>query len=97
MRWLAFPKMALGLTLATLAALVLVGINEAGYRQSTRALTEVGEAQRVRLVLNMLLQNIIDAETGQRGYLLTGEARYREPYDVAVKQVDGQLAALQVL
>ncbi|CAN7602063.1 MULTISPECIES: CHASE3 domain-containing protein [unclassified Variovorax] len=97
MRWLAFPKMALGLTLATLAALVLVGINEAGYRQSTQALTEVGEAQRVRLVLNMLLQNIIDAETGQRGYLLTGEARYREPYDVAVKQVDGQLAALQVL
>ncbi|CAN7603347.1 CHASE3 domain-containing protein [Variovorax sp. LjRoot84] len=97
MRWLAFPKMALGLTLATLAALVLVGINEAGYRQSTRALTEVGEAQRVRQVLNMLLQNIIDAETGQRGYLLTGEARYREPYDVAVKQVDGQLAALQVL
>jgi signal transduction histidine kinase len=97
MRWLAFPKMALGLTLATLAALVLVGINEAGYRQSTRALTDVGEAQRVRLVLNQLLQNIIDAETGQRGYLLTGEARYREPYDVAVKQVDGQLAALQVL
>jgi signal transduction histidine kinase len=97
MRWLAFPKMALGLTLATLAALVLVGINEASYRQSTRALTDVGEAQRVRLVLNMLLQNIIDAETGQRGYLLTGEARYREPYDVAVKQVDGQLAALQVL
>lgn len=97
MRWLAFPKMALGLTLATLAALVLVGINEAGFRQSTRALTDVGEAQRVRLVLNQLLQNIIDAETGQRGYLLTGEARYREPYDVAVKQVDGQLAALQVL
>ena len=97
MRWLAFPKMAAGLTLAMLAALVLVGINEAGFRQSTRALTDVGEAQRVRLVLNQLLQNIIDAETGQRGYLLTGEARYREPYDVAVKQVDGQLAALQVL
>jgi len=97
MRWLAFPKMALGLTLAALAALALVGINEAGYRQSTRALTEIGEAQRVRLVLNMLLQNVLDAETGQRGYLLTGEVRYREPYDTAVKQVDGHLAALQML
>ncbi|RZL95218.1 MAG: histidine kinase [Variovorax sp.] len=89
--------MALGLTLAVLAALALVGINEAGYRQSHQALTEIGEAQRARLVLNVLLQNILDAETGQRGYLLTGEARYREPYDLAVKQVDGQLAALQAL
>ena len=34
MRWLAFPKMALSLLLAALAALALVGINEAGYRQS---------------------------------------------------------------
>lgn len=97
MRWLAFPKMALGLTLAVLAALVLVGINEAGYRQSSQALTEVGDAQRARMVLNLMLQNVLDAETGQRGYLLTGEARYREPYDNAVKQVSGHLAALQVL
>ncbi len=97
MRWLAFPKMALGLTLAALAALALVGINEAGYRQSSGALTDVGEAQRVRLALNLLLQNILDAETGQRGYLLTGEARYREPYDDAVAKVDGQLSTLRQL
>ncbi len=97
MRWLAFPKMALGLTLATLAALILVGINEAGYRQSSQALTEVGDAERARTLLNLMLQNVLDGETGQRGFLLTGEARYREPYDAAVKQVDGHLAALQVL
>ncbi len=97
MRWLAFPKMALGLTLAALAALALVGINEAGYRQSSGALTDVGDAQRMRLALNLLLQNILDAETGQRGYLLTGEARYREPYDDAVAKVDGQLSTLQQL
>jgi signal transduction histidine kinase len=89
--------MALSLTLATLAALALVGINEAGYRQSHQALVEVSDAERARTVLNLMLQNILDAETGQRGYLLTGEDRYREPYDVALKQVDGQLAALQIL
>src|SRR6478752_9212609 len=44
MRWLAFPKMALGLALAALAALALVGINEAGYQQSHRALRDVGDA-----------------------------------------------------
>ncbi len=97
MRWLAFPKMALSLTLATLAALVLVGINEAGFRQSSHALAEVGDAQHARAELNQMLQNVLDAETGQRGYLLTGEASYREPYDAAVKQVDSHLAALQAV
>lgn len=97
MRWLAFPKMALSLTLAALAALALVGINEAGYRQSNQALAEVSDAQHARVLLNQMLQNAVDAETGQRGYLLTGESRYREPYDLAVKQVDGNVAALQQL
>ncbi|SFM06798.1 Signal transduction histidine kinase [Variovorax sp. OV329] len=96
-RWLAFRPLTLGLGLAILAALVLVTINETGYRRSTRALQEIGEAQGERLVLNSLVQNIVDAETGQRGYLLTGEARYREPYDAAAKQISNQLAALRKL
>lgn len=97
MHWLAPPKMAVSLLLAALAALAVVGINEAGYRQSSRALADIGEAQKVRSTLNQLLQNMLDAETGQRGYLLTGEASYRQPYDLAVKQVDGNLAALRQL
>ncbi len=97
MHWLAPPKMAVSLLLAALAALALVGINEAGYRQSTRALADIDEAQQVRGTLNQLLQNMLDAETGQRGYLLTGEASYRKPYDDAVKQVDGHLGTLRRL
>lgn len=95
MRWLAFPKMAVGLALAALAALTLVAINEAGYRQSDRALAGFSQAQRERLMLNTLLQGILDAETGQRGYLLTGEARYREPYDRALKEIQASLATLR--
>ncbi|SEJ60146.1 Histidine kinase-, DNA gyrase B-, and HSP90-like ATPase [Variovorax sp. OK605] len=97
MHWLAPPKMAVSLLLAALAALALVGINEAGYRQSSRALADIDEAQQVRGALNQILQNMLDAETGQRGYLLTGEVSYRQPYDDAVKQVDGHLATLRRL
>ena len=97
MHWLAPPKMAVSLLLAALAALALVGINEAGYRQSSRALADIGEAQKVRATLNLILQNMLDAETGQRGYLLTGETSYRQPYDAAVRQVDGHLATLRQL
>ena len=95
MHWLAPPKMAVSLLLAALAALALVGINEAGYRQSSRALYDIEEAQQVRGTLSQILQSMLDAETGSRGYLLTGEASYRQPYDTAVKQVDGQLADLR--
>ena len=97
MHWLAPPRMAVSLLLAALAALALVGINEAGYRQSSRALADIDEAQQVRGTLNQILQNMLDAETGQRGYLLTGEPSYRKPYDDAVKQVDGHLATLRRL
>ncbi|MFM9924621.1 CHASE3 domain-containing protein [Variovorax sp. H27-G14] len=89
--------MAVSLLLAALAALALVGINEAGYRQSSRALADIEEAQQVHGTLNQILQNMLDAETGQRGYLLTGEPSYRQPYDTAVKEVDGHIAALRQL
>src|SRR4051794_19080971 len=97
MRWSVLRKMAWSLTLATLAAGVLVGLNELGFQQSRRALVEIEQAQQVRQVLNKLLQTVLDAETGQRGYLLTGETRYREPYDLAVKEIGGQLQSLRTL
>jgi PAS domain S-box-containing protein len=40
---------------------------------------------------------LLDAETGQRGYLLTGEARYLEPYNNAVTEIDGHIQDLSRL
>jgi diguanylate cyclase (GGDEF)-like protein len=34
---------------------------------------------------------ILDAESGQRGYLLTGDPAYREPFDRALAQVEARL------
>lgn len=34
-----------------------------------------------------LLSTVLDAETGQRGYLLTGEPRYLQPYEIASRDV----------
>ena len=97
MRRLFFSKMAWSLGLALLAAFGLVGINEVSYRQSSKALAEIDHAQEARFAVNMLLQNVLDAETGQRGYLLTGEARYRKPYDNALKEIDLHLNRLRML
>ncbi len=42
-----------------------------------------------------LLTAVVDAETGQRGYLLTGDDRYLEPYDAAVTRVSSLLVAVE--
>lgn len=44
-----------------------------------------------------LLSAVQDAETGQRGYILTGNERYLEPYDRAMAVVDERLDGLAAL
>ena len=41
--------------------------------------------------LYVLLSLLQDAETGQRGYLLTGDETYLAPYDFSVRRFDSQL------
>jgi signal transduction histidine kinase len=85
---------AISLGLALLAALVLIGINETGYTQSSRALEQIEEFTGTRNSVNRLLQHVLDAETGSRGYLLTGDPRYLEPYNAAVAEISQNLDSL---
>ncbi len=89
--------MAISLALALLSASILIVINETGYDQSTQALDNIAEASRTRASLNRLLQNVLDAETGSRGYLLTGDPRYLEPYNAAVAAIGQHLDALRMV
>ena len=82
--------------LAILAAAILIFINEASFHESTSATANIQEAQRSRTAVNKLLQNMLDAETGQRGYLLTGDLRYLKPYNVAVEETGQNLDNLRL-
>ena len=73
------PRIAISLPLAVLAAAILIFINEASFQQSTSAVQNIEEAQKTREAINKLMQQMLDAETGQRGYLLTGDSKYLEP------------------
>ena len=57
----------------------------------------VRHTQQVQLELAAIESLLKDAETGQRGFLYTGDARYLEPYNTAVQQVDGHIDALAEL
>ena len=97
MSWSQVRKFAFSLPLAVLAAIALVGINEAGYQRSHQALMDMAHLQEARASLNKLLQSMLDAEAGHRGYLLTGSEPYLEPYEHSLSTINAQLDTLRAL
>jgi len=91
------PRMTLSLVLSVLAVLTLTVINEVGFRRSTEALEAIDQSLRTRAQLHRLMQLMLDAETGPRGFLLTGEAAYLQPYEAAIADMDRTLQALHAL
>ena len=64
--------------------------------------TEVGAAARQHAAVVLasadeLLSKLRDAETGQRGYLITGDAAFLEPYLAVRDDINGRLKILQSL
>jgi len=84
---LAFP-----LACVTVAALVF--ISEGSYWQSVRTLDDLTAMETARSNLEGLAQGILDAESGQRGYLLTDRKEYLGPYDRALETIDDSFTAL---
>ncbi len=95
MRWSNFRKMAVSLPLALLAAAALVGINEAGYARSNEAVQSLSSTYATRSALSRMMENMLDAETGLRGYLLTGDERYLQPYQKAAATINANLEELR--
>ncbi|NIF83607.1 histidine kinase [Comamonas sp. Tr-654] len=95
MRWTNIRKIAVSLTIAVIAAVLMVSINEAGYKRSLQALDTLTKTQSTRAKLSLLMQQMLDAETGLRGYLLTGEERYLEPYNSASAAISSSMDELR--
>ena len=80
--------------LAVLAALAMVLISESSYRQATSTFSALGAQSRAHTNIELLWRSLIDAETGERGYLLTGRNEYLKPYLEAQGHVAGALVWL---
>ncbi|MBC7942495.1 MAG: CHASE3 domain-containing protein [Chitinophagaceae bacterium] len=64
-------------------ALLVLLINELSYRQIVGTLRSGAAANDARFAALRCLQLLTDAETAQRGYLLTGRDAYLAPYQAA--------------
>jgi methyl-accepting chemotaxis protein len=82
------------------ALLVVGAVGIVAYRGITELVDSadsVTHTHKVKEALSEVLSTLKDAETGQRGFLLTGEARYLEPYQTAVKLIDGHVQDVRTL
>ena len=77
-------QMAVNIACALMAVFTLIGISELSYQKSIHAMDDLTEAHVTRTHLQRLLRDMLDAETGQRGYLLTADTAYLEPYRTAI-------------
>ena len=76
----------LGIGVGLLVALLVVNAT-IGYRRTNELYDQsqqVIHTLNVENALAQLMQHVTDAETGQRGYLLTGQPRYLAPYKIAL-------------
>ncbi|MBD2158593.1 response regulator [Leptolyngbya sp. FACHB-16] len=79
---------------------ILTTLGVVSYRTTTNLIRnsqQEKDSYQVLGYLNELEAELANAETGQRGYLITGEPRYLEPYNNALKAIDNKYEALRQL
>lgn len=102
-RWNAaeYRRGKTNVVLVFMAAIAVLGASlvfmfQAGHI-SFQAVQKMGEQRLVLDRLDQTLSCVTDAETGERGYLLTGEEPYLEPYQQALPEMDSKLAELRAM
>jgi PAS domain S-box-containing protein len=92
-RRLLVRVLALPIIVLALLALTLVF----GFRQVQRSARQVDHSDRVIASINNLVRLMVDEETGLRGFLLTRDTRFLQPYQEASQQLKPAFSALFTL
>jgi PAS domain S-box-containing protein len=82
------------------AAVILVFVGWESYRYMVgveEATVSRKQSFEIQLKLDELLAWLVGAETGQRGFVLTGDDAYLQPYREAIKSTDQVISELKVL
>jgi CHASE3 domain sensor protein len=92
-------KVAIQIGFFILLAFVLMNaylaVNHLKQVQKIAAVT--AESSAFQAKLSVVLKDVVDMETGQRGYLLTDDSAYLQPYTDAKNRITPDLAALRPL
>ncbi|MGC2521006.1 MAG: CHASE3 domain-containing protein [Burkholderiales bacterium] len=97
MKWTVGTKIGAGYALALV---ILVIFGAVSYRNTAELIDAIqmrAHASEVLRGLDGVLSALQDAETGQRGYVITGEERYLEPYQTGAAVLNETIRNLRSL
>lgn len=89
-------RSAYAFPLAVLAAAGMIVISEGSYDSARGTLQELTEMGRARLLIYSVKVRAADAESAQRGYLLTKRREYLGPYEEAYEDLNRALRSLRL-
>jgi CheY-like chemotaxis protein/CHASE3 domain sensor protein len=90
-------KSLAGFLLAVVAVIIVALLGYQSLQSTVSSSQSLAKTVEVLAELDGLLSTLKDAETGQRGYLLTGEDSYLEPYTDAKAAMAGEFRAMRGL
>src|SRR5664279_174426 len=85
--WLIFVPIALAVALL----IALYSVSESAQARLRQGTTELRASQWREAAMQQFLGLLLDAETGQRGFLLTENSRYLQSYDPTMQRVENLL------
>ena len=83
--------------LAALATMVIAAVTYSASQERARAVGQMNASVRAIDLTQLVLLSLRDAETGQRGYLLTNDERHLEPYEAAKERLQKSFDGLNAL
>jgi PAS domain S-box-containing protein len=96
--WLTIPqKVLILLTIPSLFVLVLLGFVAQTQEKNRAALEAVARSRDAEAEVEIVLRYLIDAETGVRGYVVTGDRAFAEPTTAAREQLPAAFERLRDL
>jgi len=90
-------SMMASFVVAVLAVVLIAFFSYGSLQSRAQAAALVSHTFELVEQLQGLLSSVKDAETGQRGYLLTGNEQYLEPYNTAKSSLPGKLKSVREL
>jgi PAS domain S-box-containing protein len=98
MCWMKRPLVSpvtLGIGLLVSVLVVNAGVSYRNIRQLDEDAGWVVHTHEVLDLIADVLLALVDAETGERGFLITGKDEFLVPYDAAIKRLDGLMVKLK--
>ena len=83
------------IALACVAAAVVLGIAEASFQRASSSLGNLAARGQARSAVQLVMRRILDAETAQRGFLITGRQEYLVPFKEVNSDVAQSMAQLR--